>query len=68
MMNRHILKMVLCFAIPLGLIFLLPYFGLTTFSGSVLLLIVLLCPVMHLWMMFYHGHQHTPEHNGGELR
>lgn len=68
-MNRHILMMALSCVIPLGLIFFLPYVGLTSWSGSLWLLIVLVCPLLPLWMLF-HGHDdhHAPKHNGGEPR
>ena len=60
-MNRHILIMILCCAIPLGLIFLLPYMGVSLSSGALLFFIVLLCPLMHLLMMGKHGHGHGDE-------
>ena len=69
-MNRYLLMMVLCCAIPLGLIFSLPYFGLTSLSGGLLLLIVVLCLLIHLWMVFHHGRgrHRTPKHKEGGLR
>ena len=48
--------MVLGCALPLMAVFMLPLFGITAGSGLVLLLFIL-CPVMHLFMMRgMHGH------------
>lgn len=47
-MLRHRLLMLLCCALPLGLIFLLPYVGVTLSGGLLLGLIVLLCPLVNL--------------------
>jgi len=57
-MNRHVLIMLLCCAIPLALIFALPYLGVTLSSSGWLLLVLLLCPFMHLFMMRGHGNDH----------
>lgn len=68
-LNRHLLIMVLCCAIPLGLIFALPYLGVSLSSSGWLLLILLLCPLMHILMMGRHGsegHAHDESQKGGD--
>ena len=64
-MNRHLLLMVLCCTIPLALIFALPYLGVSLSSSGWLLLVLLLCPLMHLLMMRGHGsHYHHDDETG----
>lgn len=66
-MNRHLLIMLLCCAIPLALIFALPYLGVTLLSSGWLLLVLLLCPLMHLFMMGGHNKDHHHDKpKGGE--
>lgn len=56
-MRRHLLIMVICCAIPLGLIFALPYIG--TSLGGWYGVILLLCPLIHFLMMTKKGgHRH----------
>ena len=64
-MTRHMLIMMLCCSIPLGLIFLLPYLGLTISSGVLFFFVILLCPLMHFLLMGKLGHSeksHSEEH------
>ena len=66
-MNWHVLLMALCCAIPLGLIFALPYLRVSLSSGGWLLLVLLLCPLVHLLMMRRHrGHGHGHNHDRGQ--
>lgn len=65
-MNRHLLIMLLCCAVPLALIFALPYLGLTLSSSGWFVLAVLICPLMHLFMMRSHNHHDKAE--GGETK
>ena len=70
-MNRHVLLMVLCCAIPLVLILALPYLGVSLASSGWLLLVLVLCPLMHLLMMRGHGghgHNHGQGEKGGGIR
>ncbi|MGQ9629081.1 MAG: hypothetical protein ACUVXI_02050 [bacterium] len=64
--RRMLWIMVLCCAIPLIAIFALPLFGVPLSTGLVVLL-VLLCPVLHLIMMWGMHDQHgrASEHGGG---
>ncbi len=55
-MNRHALIMVLCCAVPLGLLAAVSVFGLTL--GGLSGLIPFLCPLMMILMMRGMGHQH----------
>lgn len=67
--NRYILLPVLCWAIPLALIFALPYLGLTHSSSGWLVLIVLFCPVIHLLLVRRQGNApHQRGQKGGEAR
>ena len=68
-MNRsrlfHMLMMVVCI-LPMGLI--LFYFlqgGTSGFESNYFWLILLLCPLMHIFMMKHmgHGHGHNHDHN-----
>ena len=61
-MNRHLLLMVLCCAIPLGLIFALPYLGVSLPSSSWILLVLLICPLVHFFMMRGHHGGHDSHH------
>lgn len=67
-MNRsrllHMLMMVVCI-IPMGLV--LFYFlqggGISGFEFNYFWLILLLCPLMHIFMMKHMGHGHGHNHN-----
>lgn len=54
-MSRHALLVGMCCTIPLGLVFALPYLGVTTRSFGLLLLIVMLCPLLPLLWLGRHG-------------
>lgn len=67
--NRYILLPVLCWAIPLALIFALPYLGITHSASGWLILIVLLCPLIHLLVVRRQGNAHHQHgRKGGEAR
>ena len=55
-MNRSGLAMVLCIAIPLGLIIALPYVWMSTWSDGWLLVVVLVCPLLHLLLIRRDAH------------
>ena len=55
-MKRHLLIMVICCAVPLGLIFVLPYIG--TSLGGWYAVILILCPLLHLLLMGRKGGNH----------
>jgi len=55
-MNRHILIMIFCCSIPLGLIFLLPYLSLKISSGALIFFAMLLSPLVHFLLMGKIGH------------
>jgi hypothetical protein len=63
-MNRHLLIMILCCAIPLALIIALPYLKFTFSSNGWFLLVLLLCPIAHLFMMCGHSDHQKPK--GGD--
>jgi hypothetical protein len=53
---KHGLMMILCCLIPILIIAGLPLFGIR--GGSYSLLFFLLCPLMHIGMMFMMGKEH----------
>ena len=59
--HRHALLMVLCCLAPLLLV---GVFAMLGFRGLMLLLVLLLCPIMHFFMMrgSHGGHEHGPSH------
>lgn len=63
---RHMLLMLLCCLIPIGLILAVSIFAPSLGQLSALLpyALVLLCPLLMLWMMRGHGHDemHSPDH------
>ncbi len=58
-MQNHPLAMILCCAIPLGLIVILSLTGSLGSWGYYAL--ILLCPVLHIFMMRGHGHTSSPD-------
>lgn len=50
-MSRRFLLMLLCCAVPLALIWALPYVGVTRSTAIVLLAVIALCPLLHLVLM-----------------
>lgn len=68
MKTKHMLLMMLCCAIPLALIFVLPRMNLSL-GGLGFFLIVLLCPLMHFLLMRgahgTHGAHHSDAETGG---
>lgn len=67
--ENHFLMMMLCCAIPISLIagFIYLFKG---NSDSLVWLIFILCPLMHIWMMkgHKHGKSHTDQKNDEEQR
>ena len=66
-MRRHLLILLLSCAIPLVLIFALPYLDAALSSSGWLLLVLLLCPFMHLFM-HRHGNHHQDEPKRSEMK
>lgn len=62
-MSRHMLLMIVCCAVPLALILALPYLGVSLSSSGWLLLVLLLCPLLHLFLMRGHGHAEKKGHH-----
>lgn len=58
---KHLLLMLVCCLAPLGLVLLLKQSG---YDGAASYLILLLCPLMHLFMM--RGMGHKQQDNSGE--
>jgi len=50
MRNRHSLLMVICCMVPIGVLFALPFLGIG-FSSLSFLVVILLCPLLHLLMI-----------------
>ncbi|SDD72615.1 Protein of unknown function [Sporomusa acidovorans] len=53
---KHMVMMLLCCLAPLGLVLLLRQSG---YDGEANYLVLLLCPLMHLFMMRGMGHNHN---------
>lgn len=47
----HIWMMALCCGLPLALLFIIPLFGVSLFSGALLGIVPLLCPIMMVLMI-----------------
>lgn len=62
-LQNHPLAMILCCAIPLGLIVILSLTGSLGSWGFYAL--ILLCPVLHIFMMRGHGHTSSADHAKG---
>src|SRR4030067_315529 len=64
-MGKHMLIMLLCCLVPLGLILAVSAFGLSLGPLQALLpfALVLLCPLMMFFMMRGMGHDHGAEHS-----
>ncbi len=57
---KHMLMMLVCCLAPLGAILLLKLSG---YEGAASYLVLLLCPLMHLFMMRGMGHKHQEPAN-----
>jgi len=58
--NNHALMMIACCSIPLVLLAVIYLFGIS--NSFLSLFIILLCPLMHFWMMKHMGeHVHQEE-------
>lgn len=62
MTKKHLVVMLLCCLIPIGIILGLRAFGVVP-SGAAYLLVMLLCPLLHMLMMgsMLGQHQHSAE-------
>lgn len=57
---KHMLMMLACCLAPLGVVLLLKQSG---YDGAASYLVLLLCPLMHLFMMRGMGHKHNEHSN-----
>jgi hypothetical protein len=61
MTKKHLLLTILCCLIPLGMLAAIFIFG-VPLSTTLLVLIVLLCPLSHVVMMFFMQHDENQHH------
>lgn len=57
---KHMIMMLVCCLAPLGIVLLLKQSG---YDGTASYLVLLLCPLMHLFMMRGMGHKHNEPSN-----